>query len=236
MFHTVRHWWGSGRGKLTARLFLFELIVVIAGVLIAQALAAYVQERSDLTRMHSERARIRYELRTSHSAFQVWQVGAPCLGRRMTEIMMGTAFAPGALRRPALQTPGLSYVPPTTEVLDLLTEHYGVNEKNRLNWVAQNIASSYTVIASIITTWGRLALIDPANGAVTAADRVEARLAAADIKAQLRAMEVLSRDANRTLTEMGIVARNPNEPTFGPAQTCAAIWNSGRLDPPLGMR
>jgi hypothetical protein len=35
----VRHWWGSGRGKVTARLLLFELFVVIAGVLIAQGLA-----------------------------------------------------------------------------------------------------------------------------------------------------------------------------------------------------
>ena len=96
--------------------------------------------------------------------------------------------------------------------------------------------ASFPVIASIITAWGRLALIDPANGAVTPADRVEARLAAADIKAQLRAMEVLSRDANAVLAKMGIIARNQNEPTFGPAQTCAAIWNSGRLDPPLVMR
>ena len=50
MFQAVRHWWGGGRGKITARLFLFELFVVVAGVLIAQALAAYVQQRSDLAR------------------------------------------------------------------------------------------------------------------------------------------------------------------------------------------
>ena len=36
MFQTVRHWWGSGRGKVTGRLFLFELLVVVIGVLIAQ--------------------------------------------------------------------------------------------------------------------------------------------------------------------------------------------------------
>ena len=42
MFQTVRHWWGSGRGKITARLFLFELLVVVIGVLIAQMLAGYV--------------------------------------------------------------------------------------------------------------------------------------------------------------------------------------------------
>ena len=234
MFGTVRHWWSGGRGKLTARLFLFELIVVIAGVLIAQALAAYVQQRSDLARMETERSRIRYELRTAHSAFQTWQAGVPCLDRRMTEIMMGTVFRPNALRRPQLPSP--AYAPPATEVLDLVAQHYGVEEKNRLNWIAQNIANSGAVTASIITKWGRLTLIDPANGAVTAADRAEARLAAADIKAQLRAMEVLSDDVNDTLTKMGVVARNQNEPAYGPARTCAAIWNSGRLDPPLRTR
>lgn len=35
MFRTVRHWWQAGDGKITARLFVFELFVVVAGVLIA---------------------------------------------------------------------------------------------------------------------------------------------------------------------------------------------------------
>ena len=35
MFRTVRHWWQEGDGKTTARLFVFELFVVVAGVLIA---------------------------------------------------------------------------------------------------------------------------------------------------------------------------------------------------------
>lgn len=35
MFRAVRHWWQGGDGKTTARLFVFELFVVVAGVLIA---------------------------------------------------------------------------------------------------------------------------------------------------------------------------------------------------------
>ena len=234
MFQTVRHWWGNGHGKTTARLFIFELFVVVAGVLIAQSLADYVQQRSDFSRMESERSRTRYELRTVHAAFQTWQAGGPCLDQRMTAIMAGVVFQPHDLRRPQLVIP--PYAPPATDVLDLIAERYGVEEKNRLNWIAQNIANTSTVVASIITNWGRLTLIDPANGAVTAADRSEARLAAADIKAQLRAMEVLSRDANAELTKMGVAARNQLEPNYGPARTCAAIWSSGRLDPPISTR
>ena len=47
MFHAVRQWWGSGRGKITARLFAFEFLVVVAGVLTAQALANWVADRAD---------------------------------------------------------------------------------------------------------------------------------------------------------------------------------------------
>ncbi len=35
MFRSIRHWWQEGKGKITARLFVFELIVVVVGVLIA---------------------------------------------------------------------------------------------------------------------------------------------------------------------------------------------------------
>ncbi|QNP45769.1 hypothetical protein H9L14_00045 [Sphingomonas sediminicola] len=108
-----------------------------------------------------------------------------------------------------------------------------MEEKNRLNWIAENTANSSSVIAAIISRWGRLMVIDPEYGSVTASDRTEARLAAADIKAQLRAMEVVSRDSDAVLAKMKIVPLNHNEPSYGPARTCAAIWNSGRLDPPL---
>lgn len=88
----------------------------------------------------------------------------------------------------------------------------------------------------MIARWGRLMLVDPTNGIVTTADRSEARLAAADIKAQLRAMTVLSTDTTRLLNKMGVAVRNQNEPQYGPARSCAAIWESGRIDPPLTIR
>ena len=234
MFQTVRHWWGSGRGKLTARLFLFELLVVVIGVLIAQMLAGYVQRQADLATMETERSRIRYELTSAHSIFQTWRAGIPCLDQRMTEVMTGKTFAPNAMRRPAIPAPDLA--PPSTEVLDLIAKRYGTEEKNRVIWIATNIAHVGAADASIVSSWGRLMLIDPANGTVAASDHAEARLAAVDIKAQLRIIEVASNDAVAILRKMGIGARNQYEPDYGPARSCAAVWKSGRLDPPLTMR
>ncbi|WP_309603284.1 hypothetical protein [Sphingomonas sp.] len=234
MFKTVRHWWRGEGGKTTARLFVFELFVVVAGVLIAQALAGYVQTQSELARMESERSRIRYELASTHSGIRSWAAAVPCLDSRMTEVMTGTAIGTSALHRPRFPTPSLTA--PTTEILDLIARRYGVEEKDRLNWIAENTANASRVIASIISRWGRLIVIDPQYGSVTSTDYSEARLAAADIKAELRAMEVLSTDSNAVLAKMKIVPRNQNEPAYGPAKTCAAIWKSGRLDPPLATR
>ena len=234
MFRTVRHWWGSGRGKLTARLFLFELLVVVVGVLIAQALAENVQQRTDLAQMEAERSRVRFELEATNSGFQSWRVAVPCLDQRMTQIMQGARPTVDLIRRPRFPT--LGYAAPSTEVLDLIGRRYGRAEKSQLNWIAENAANATPVIASIISKWGRLTLVDPSLGTVTESDRREARFAAADIKAQLRAMEVLSTDGAQVLTSMGIGARNRNEPGHGPAKSCAAIWASGRLDPPLAMR
>ena len=234
MFQTVRHWWGSGRGKITARLFLFELLVVVIGVLIAQMLAGYVQRQADLATMETEHSRIRYELKSAHSIFQTWRAGIPCLDQRMMEVMTGKAFAPNAMRRPAL--PGPDLAPPSTEVLDLIAKRYGTEEKNRLIWIATNIAQVSAADQLIVSSWGRLMLVDPVNGPVTAADHAEARLAAADIKAQLRRIDVLSSDMIAILPKMGVVAGNQYEPDYGPARSCAAIWKSSRLDPPLTMR
>ena len=47
MFRTVRHWWSEGSGQHTARLFVFEFVVVVAGVLVAQGLANWVQQQAE---------------------------------------------------------------------------------------------------------------------------------------------------------------------------------------------
>ena len=59
MFHTVRRWWGNERGKVTTRLFLFEFVVVVAGVLTAQALASWVTDRVERRAVNEEDERVR---------------------------------------------------------------------------------------------------------------------------------------------------------------------------------
>src|SRR6478672_10237169 len=87
MFQTVRHWWGSGRGRVTARLFFFELFVVIAGVLIAQALANWVATEKSDEEMVEARARFVHEQSANLAVAVSWRAAIPCLDKRMQEVM-----------------------------------------------------------------------------------------------------------------------------------------------------
>lgn len=234
MFQTVRHWWQGGRGKVTLRLFLFEFLVVVAGVLVAQALASYAQHRSNIAQMEVERLRARYELETAHSMFQSWSIAIPCIDQRMSAVMSGSALSSADLRRPSMPTP--NYAPPDSFTLNLIAERYGIEEKNLLKSMAENVQSLTFRDDMVVSAWGRLMLLDPANGPVTASDRDQARFTAADIKGNLRSMEVITESALQTLRKLGIEARNNDEPMTGPAKNCAAIWKSGRVDPPLTER
>ncbi len=234
MFHAVRHWWSAGSGKVTLRLFLFEFIVVVAGVLVAQGMAAYVQDRSDLARMEAERARLRYELSDAHAAFQELRVAIPCLEQRMSDVMRGKEFAPKALRRPSLVS--IDVAAPSNATIEMIARHYGTREKLSLNWIFSIIQKIEPSSATIREKWALLTLIDPANGVPTDANRAEARVAAAQITAELRRIDGLAGVAVPLFQKLGIRAQEIYTPQNGPAKSCAAIWKSGRINPPLTMR
>ena len=108
MFRAIRSWWRGGRGKVTARLFLFELCVVVLGVLIAQGLASFAQRQSDYANMEEERSRALYELESAHQVVRAWSAAVPCLNARMDEVIDGRPLSAGDLRRPALSQPRFS--------------------------------------------------------------------------------------------------------------------------------
>ena len=86
MFHTVRRWWGNERGKVTTRLFLFEFVVVVVGVLTAQALASWVTDRVEQRAVNEEDERVRYEIGRTRQVARVWSASVPCLVERVESI------------------------------------------------------------------------------------------------------------------------------------------------------
>lgn len=231
MFRAIRSWWRGGRAKVTARLFLFELCVVVMGVFIAQGLTDFAQRQSAFALMEEERTRALYELESAHQVIRAWSAAVPCLTARMDEVIDGRPLSAEDLRRPILSPARFSPLEPAT--LSLLAERYGVDEKNHFQAVADNIERLRSRSETIVNLWGRLILITPANRQTTPEDRAQARLAAVDIKAQLTAIEITSGFALRRFQQLNVPAQNNLEPGMGPARSCAAIWTSGRIDPPL---
>ena len=236
MFHAVRQWWSGGRGRITARLFLFELCVVIAGVLIAQALASEVARRGELARMERSDKLARVEMGISYGTALVWQRAGPCLADRMAEIMRSASTGPvpeTLLARPALGQ--LVFSPLSPDELQLLREKKGAAHADLVETFASNAGDFNRRVLGVADTWGRMDLVNASFGEVTAADRVEARAAAADIRAHLRTIAIINRRIVSRSRSAGI------QPIYelagsGPAESCAAIWRSGRINPPVTMR
>ena len=205
----------------------------MAGVLAAQALANAVQHRADLARMEDERARVRYELETAYAINQAWNRAVPCLNERLTEVMAGKPVTAADLRRPSMPSP--NYSPSDTQSLNLMAQRYGVEEKNRLKAATDAIQSLIMRNDMIVSAWGRLLVLDPSNGPIGDADRAQARLAAAEIKGNLRAVEILTRAGDSVFRALRVRARNNDEPGVGPARSCAAIWKTGMIEPPLNV-
>jgi hypothetical protein len=234
MFQTVRHWWGSGPGKVTARLFAFEFIVVVTGVLVAQALASWVQGRAAFTAMKEAEARAKAEISDNMYAAKIYQAAIPCFEDRMREVMRKASQGPVDRQmavRPSFKSSGLSQIGDQSALL--LRKENGDQWSNVFDALARSVSDIDDRSSTIAEEWGRIALADPENGEVSLGDRLAAREAAANILARLRGMRINAENILQLGAQLGLKPRSLTEPEYGPAKTCSAIWKSGRSDPPL---
>ena len=190
MFQTVRHWWGSGRGRVTARLFLFEFVVVVAGVLVAQALAGLAQNRAE-----SREGRALIDRALTFGVYQqrlvnYWSVHGPCLRSHVEHIareaVAGHSMTTAQIGRPAI---------PQVSKLNL-----GEDEWNKIRTVASDAQMDQLLLADsnrataerysvdLTNEWATLRLLDSAIGPSSAEDRARVRLATAVIEDRLRWM------------------------------------------------
>ncbi|MEQ7874086.1 hypothetical protein ABDK56_08775 [Sphingomonas sp. ASV193] len=223
MFRTVRHWWSEGSGQHTARLFLFELFVVIAGVLIAQGLASWMADRAALADMEQGRAALREQVAENASTAEAWQVAAQCLDDRVALIMRRLAAGPldpGMSDRPVLDS--FQSLALSERSFGLLRDRHGSQEASDFENTRRQVEFSNARIQRIVSEWGRLTLADPLNGRPTQFDRDQARLAAADIRGELRALKVGSADLASTAHAMGIGV--PSQAGLRPVRDCAQMW------------
>ena len=231
MFRTVRHWWSEGSGQHTARLFVFELTVVILGVLIAQWLAEEAQRRSDVAGMEHAKSRTDRSIAQTLTTIHAWQIAIPCINAQLDSAMRAASgdepLDVANLKRPGFRTSRIAPLPQASEFP--LIDRYGW-DKSRLYATLIGRAESISDLAnSASQRWMSLSLIDPAGGRVHEGDRINTRLAASEIKSLMASIDISGRGFVDEAKRLGI-APGANDGRRLP-RDCADIHSAGTMMP-----
>lgn len=231
MFQTVRRWWTGGRGKITARLFLFEFVVVVLGVLVAQWVADWARERSDLAVMEQARKRMQRDIAQGATNVRAWMIALPCLEEKLDSAMRaagGTAsIDPQILERPGFRTFRVEPLPAHTSLL--LIDRHG-SEKALLYSGLQERSERLSFLSNrAAERWMALTVLDARYGQVRDGDRVNAREAASDIRSALRSLAIGARGYLEEASRLGVTP----EPIAGRRlpRDCADIAAAGSMMP-----
>ena len=233
MFHAVRQWWWAGRGKATARLFLFEFLVVVAGVLAAQGLANWVADRAEQRAVNEEDKRVRYEIGRARQVARIWFAATPCLSDRVESVARTASTSasvdPGELKVPRFI--GYTVEPFSPDMNREFHDRFG---NDRVDNYAVVTAGSATLVESyrdVRRGWDRFALLDPALGSSSGADRATVRDVAVQLRSQLELIRASAQMIESTAASLQIPPLT-SEADFGavvPVKNCSEIWATGRI-------
>lgn len=209
MFRAVRDFVRGNGGKFrtariqrTARLFLFEFVVVLLGVLAAQMLQSWVADAS--ARNETDQAIERSRADTIHLLLiaNYWLKVGPCLQNRVAQIARaaaaGQTLSANEIGRPALPLPTDMTWPESTTLV--ARRVYGERLVDQHGSLALNASISRREQDAISRDWPSFELLDPRLGPASAADRANVRLAATRIRASVRLLMV-NGDFVRTLAK-----------------------------------
>ena len=232
MFHTVRHWW-TGGGKVTAQLFLFEFLVVVAGVLTAQGLANWVADRAEQRAVNEEDKRVRYEIGRTRQVARIWAAATPCLVDRVETIARLASSSdpldPGELKVPLF----IGYIvePYSSDMMREFHDRFGSERIDNYAVVTSSSGALLNTYRDVRRGWARFALLDPAFGPPSAADRATVRDVAIQVRSQLDLIGTLAEMIESTAARLEIppLTSDADYGAVGPVSNCHEIWRSGRI-------
>ena len=229
MFQAVRHWWHSGRGQHTVRLFVFEMVVVMIGVLAAQQIQSWAQKRAALKEVESLHQQLWHDFSVYRTIAQINQAAIPCFEQRIDQIL--TAAGTSTPFDPALLTParlvGMGSDEISPENFILLRERYGNSVYDRVGSMEFNLKHYDEATRSLNRGWYKFERLDPRYGRFGEADRSAARDAATNIRSDLADLEESARLIQLITGELGISTNARSG--MKPVGSCAAIWRSGNV-------
>ncbi len=192
MFHAIRQWWGDGRGKATTRLFLFEFLVVMAGVLAAQ----WLQQRQQELALRDDARNLLANSREAHEgmirrSFH-WRAYGPCVTARADAIARaagdGRTMTRAEIGRPAL--PSTDTVNWTPALLRAAIDLVGPERVADYQGLEANAQIRDNITDRISTNWATFNLLDPAYGKPSAQDFANVRLAAVRVANDVRLLQL----------------------------------------------
>lgn len=222
--------WRRLREGSLVRLFLFEFVVVLLGVLAAQWLAEWSNDRQAVRAMEDARARLDRDLAMALPTMDIWAKAIPCLDVRMDEILRASAaqrtLAPGDLRRPRFFGAGDQTVPP--ETMALIGRVHGAEVADYYERSVDKASQLSKFSDAIAAQWQQFALINPDYGSPTGADFHAARAAAGHIKSELVSAQIAVDNYLYATRKLGIVSV-PNDLNRVAVPDCATIWREGTI-------
>lgn len=235
MFRTVRHWWFEGNGQHTARLFVFEFVVVVAGVLVAQSLGEWIHDRDIDRQVTDENARVEYQIGRTQQFNKLQRVAAPCLRERMLSMIAaidsGQRYSDDYLTLPRL---GGYTVEPVSPAVNLpMRDKYGAKHMEDF-FLANVIAESgLTAAKDLGDQWTKFALLNPRYGTLEGADRASMRAAGAQAlrdlgRIQLDAVSLETLGKGLGITPITSADGRRGQAVF-PAHNCDEIWRTGSI-------
>ena len=233
MFQSVRHWWHEGSGGRLARLCAFEFMVVVAGVLTAQALANWVSDRSERGAVRAENERIRYEIGRARQNARVWMAAAPCLEGRVEGIIRKASSEEG-LNPDELKLPeviGYTIGPISPDIDRAFRSQYPVAIVDTYGSTSSASTMIVEIYRNVRRDWDRFALMDPDLGPSSAADRATVRDIGVQIRSQLRRLQAQAQSIEQSAARLRIdpLTSGAAVGKAAPIKECSEIWRTGRI-------
>lgn len=233
MFDAIRQWWNDGGGQGALRLFLFEFLVVVAGVLTAQALANWVADRAEQRSVNEEDKRVRYEIGRARQVARIWSAAIPCLVERVDRVARQASTTdqvqPDELRAPRFI--GYTVEPLSSEMNREFHDRFGNERVDNYTVIASASVTILNTYRDVRSGWNRFALLDPALGQPSAADRTTVRDVAVQLRSQLELIETAAEMIETTAAGLEIppLISNADFGAVVPVTNCSEVWRTGRI-------
>lgn len=235
MFRAVRERlgtaWSRAREKRLIGLFAFEFGVVVLGVLAAQGVQSWAQERDRRHQAEVQRVRLEQEFIDAVQVAKVWRAALPCLRQRVGDVMRvassGGTLSDDMARRP--KVPALSFEGSSAETYSRIAKSVGREQSAALENVQDRVSAVDGAVREIRSQWELFRLLDVAFGQPGGTDHAAARAAGAKIFTELRNIEVALDGIEGRSAIIRARQATPFDREFGilPVRNCAELWAKG---------